>query len=382
MSNLTAIITPAQRSGLIAVALLAGIAVAALLLQRIVFSLLRRAAAKHADGVLAAVVHRASAPSRFIFPLVAVELALPDVAIPIWFKEPAERLLALCIVAAVAWVVIALIGLAVDLAKRRYRIDEDDNLRARQVETRLDILSRTATTLVILVGLSAMLMTFPPIRTLGATLLASAGLAGLAVGLAARPILENLVAGVQIALTQPIRMDDVVIVETEYGRIEKITATYVVVRLWDLRRMVLPLTYFIDHPFQNWTYNTANLIGSVFLYLDYSISIQMLRDELDRILAATPLFDGKVKNVALTDAKDNGTVEIRVLVSARNSSELFDLRCLVREKLLAHVRDTDGGMLPSTRVQLARDASPETTGSGPSGGMPAAANGRVSAGAP
>jgi small-conductance mechanosensitive channel len=215
-------------------------------------------------------------------------------------------------------------------------------------------------------------VTFPPIRTLGATLLASAGLAGLAVGLAARPILENLVAGVQIALTQPIRMDDVVIVETEYGRIEKITATYVVVRLWDLRRMVLPLTYFIDHPFQNWTYNTANLIGSVFLYLDYSISIEMLRDELDRILATTPLFDGKVKNVALTDAKDNGTVEIRVLVSARNSSELFDLRCLVREKLLAHVRDTDGGMLPSTRVQLAADGEPRD----------ARENGRASQAAP
>jgi hypothetical protein len=157
MSTLTAVMSPAQRSGLIAVALLAGIAIAALILQRIVFALLRRVAAKHVDGVLAAVVHRASAPSRFIFPLVAVELALPDVAIPIWFKEPAERLLALCIVAAVAWVVIALIGLAVDLAKRRYRIDEDDNLRARQAETRLDILSRTATTLVVLVGLSAML---------------------------------------------------------------------------------------------------------------------------------------------------------------------------------------------------------------------------------
>jgi small-conductance mechanosensitive channel len=381
MSYFTAVTSPAQHDGLIAVALLVGIAAVALLLQRVAFVFLRRLAAKHADGVLAAVVHRAAAPSRFIFPLVAVELALPDVAIPVWFKEPAERLLALCIVAAIAWVVIALIGLAVDLAKRRYRIDEDDNLRARQVETRLDILSRTATTLVLLVGLSAMLMTFPPIRTLGATLLASAGLAGLAVGLAARPILENLVAGVQIALTQPIRMDDVVIVETEYGRIEKITATYVVVRLWDLRRMVLPLTYFIDHPFQNWTYNTANLIGSVFLYLDYSISIDALRAELDRILANAPLFDGKVKNVALTDAKDNGTVEVRVLVSARNSSELFDLRCLVRERLLAFVRDTDAGMLPSTRVQLSRESG-EAAAERPAANVPALANGRAPAGAP
>jgi small-conductance mechanosensitive channel len=359
MDRFSALITPAQKDGLIAVALLLGIAVAALVLQRIVFTLLRRAAAKHADGILAAVVHRASAPSRFIFPLVAVEVAVPDVAIPVWFKAPAEQILALCIVAAVAWVVIALIAFAVDLAKRRYRLDEDDNLRARQVETRLDILSRTATTLVALIAIASMLMTFPPIRALGATLLASAGLAGLAAGLAARPILENLVAGVQIALTQPIRLDDVVIVETEYGRIEKITATYVVVRLWDLRRMVLPLTYFIDHPFQNWTYSTANLIGSVFLYLDYSISLDALRAELDRILKDAPLFDGKVVNVALTDAKPTGVVEVRVLVSSRNSSDLFDLRCLVREKLLAFVRDTDPGMLPSTRLVLARESEPE-----------------------
>jgi small-conductance mechanosensitive channel len=354
MSFFTTVLSPAQRDGAIAVALLVGIAVVALVLQRIVFTFLRRLASKHADGVLAAIVHRASAPSRFIFPLIAVELALPDVAIPIWFKEPAERLLALCIVAAIAWVLIALIGLAVDLAKRRYRLDDDDNLRARQAETRLDILSRTSTTLVVLVAVSAMLMTFPPIRAVGATLLASAGVAGLAVGLAARPFMENLVAGVQIALTQPIRLDDVVIVETEYGRIEKITATYVVVRLWDLRRMVLPLTYFIDHPFQNWTYNTANLIGSVFLYLDYSISLETLRAELDRILAGTPLFDGSVKNVAMTDARPTGVVEVRVLVSSRNSADLFDLRCLVREKLLAHVRATDAGMLPSTTVQLDR----------------------------
>jgi small-conductance mechanosensitive channel len=357
MSYFTTVMSPAQRDGAIAVALLVGIAVVALLLQRAVFAFLRHLAAKHADGVLAAVVHRASGPSAFIFPLIAVELALPDVAIPIWFKEPAERLLALCIVAAIAWVTIALIGFAVDLAKRRYRLDDDDNLRARQAETRLDILSRTVTTLVVLIAVSAMLMTFPPIRAVGATLLASAGVAGLAVGLAARPFMENLVAGVQIALTQPIRLDDVVIVESEYGRIEKITSTYVVVRLWDLRRMVLPLTYFIDHPFQNWTYNTANLIGSVFLYLDYSISLEALRGELDRILASTPLFDGSVKNVALTDAKDNGTVEVRVLVSSRNSSELFDLRCLVREKLLAFVRESDAGMLPSTRVQLAADGA-------------------------
>jgi small-conductance mechanosensitive channel len=157
---------------------------------------------------------------------------------------------------------------------------------------------------------------------------------------------------VQIALTQPIRIDDVVIVETEYGRIEKITATYVVVRLWDWRRMVVPLSYFIDHPFQNWTYSRAEMIGSVFLYLDYAVPVDAIREEVPRIIAASSLWDKNVVNVAMTDAKE-GTVEIRILVSARNSSELFDLRCLVREKTIAFVRERYPDALPSTRVAFA-----------------------------
>jgi small-conductance mechanosensitive channel len=344
-------LTPVEHDGLIAIGMLIVVGLAALVLQRIAFTLIEKLAAQRDDGVFAAIVRRSRAPSRFIFPLVGIEIALPYVTLPEWSKAPAERVLALCIIAAVAWAFVALVEFAADVAKRRYRLDDADNLRARQVETRLDILNRTLSTLVVVVAVAAMLMTFPPIRAIGATLLASAGLAGLAAGLAARPILENLVAGVQIALTQPIRIDDVVIVETEYGHIEKITATYVVVRLWDLRRMVLPLTYFIDHPFQNWTYSTADLIGSVFLYLDYSIAVDDLRAEMPRILAGTKLWDGKVVNVAMTDAKEQ-TVEIRVLVSSHTSPDLFDLRCFVREALVAFVREHSPSALPSTRVQL------------------------------
>jgi small-conductance mechanosensitive channel len=359
MGSFNAVLTPIERNGIVAVGLLVLFAVIALAVQRGVFIVFARIAEKHADGIVAAIVHRMRGPSRFIFPLVAVLAGVPAVPLPAWSKQPIEQILGLCIIAAIAWLVVALVEFAADIAKRRYRLDEEDNLRARQVETRLDILSRTAITLVALVAVSAALMTFPPIRAIGATLLASAGLAGLAAGLAARPILENLVAGVQIALTQPIRIDDVVIVETEYGRIEKITATYVVVRLWDWRRMVLPLTYFIDHPFQNWTYSKAEMIGSVFLYLDYSIPVDALRDEVPRILASTPLWDKNVVNVALTDANKEGTVEIRILVSARNSSELFDLRCLVRERAIAFVRERYPASLPSTRVELAKESAAE-----------------------
>jgi small-conductance mechanosensitive channel len=351
MSTLSTLLAPEQRDGIIALGTLVLFAAIAFAIRKITLLLLSRVAAKHADGIFAAVVARMRGPSRFIFPLVAIEAGVPAVALPTWSKEPIEQVLGLCIIAALAWLIVALVGFTADVAKRRYRLDDEDNLRARQVETRLDILSRTAITLVVLVAISAALMTIPPIRALGATLLASAGLLGLAGGLAARPILENLVAGVQIALTQPIRIDDVVIVETEHGRIEKITATYVVVRLWDLRRMVLPLTYFIDHPFQNWTYSKAELIGSVFLYLDYGVPVDALREEVPRILAQTKLWDQNVVNVALTDAKE-ATVEIRILVSARNSAELFDLRCLVRERTIAFIRDRYPNALPRGRVQL------------------------------
>ena len=312
MNTFSSMLTPVQRDGVVAVALLILFAVMALALQRIAFMFLTKLATRHEDGLLAAMVRRMSGPSRFIFPLVAILAGVPAASLPPWSKEPAEQILGLCIIAAIAWCVVALVGFAADVAKRQYKLDEEDNLHARQLETRLDILSRTAITIVTLIAVSAALMTFPSIRTIGATLLASAGLAGLAAGLAARPVLENLIAGIQIAFMQPIRIDDVVIVENEYGRIEKITATFVVVRLWDWRRMVLPLTYFIDHPFQNWTYSKAEMIGSVFLYLDYAISVDAIREEVPRILATSTLWDGNVVNVALTDAKE-ATVEIRVL---------------------------------------------------------------------
>ncbi len=202
----------------------------------------------------------------------------------------------------------------------------------------------------VIVATATSLMTFPAVRAIGATLLASAGLAGLAVGLATRPLLENLVAGIQIALTQPIRIDDVVIVEKEFGRVEEITSTYVVVALWDRRRMILPLTYFIDKPFETWTRHTTDLIGVVMLYTDYTMPVDALRSELDRVLVETPLWDGDVKAVQVTDTNMHG-IEVRILVSARNAPTLFDLRCFVREKLIAFVGERYPSALPATRIE-------------------------------
>jgi small-conductance mechanosensitive channel len=324
----------------------AGIAV-----HRIVFALLARLA-KRRQLEFGAVVRRAGRPAAYIIPLLFVLAIFPNLQLPHDWVARVEHGTGIATVAATAWAIVALILLAADYAKSRENQSDDDNLRFRQVETRVDILSRVAVTLVAIIATATCLMTFPEVRAIGATLLASAGLAGLAVGLATRPLLENLVAGVQIALTQPIRIDDVVIVETEFGRIEEITATYVVVALWDRRRMILPLTYFIDKPFENWTRRSSDLIGVVMLFTDYTMPVEAVRTELDRILPETPLWDGSVKAVQVTDTNAEG-MQIRILVSARNAASLFDLRCYVREGLIGFVQQHYPTALPSTRVEAA-----------------------------
>ena len=326
--------------------------------HRVVYWLFARWAERRHSTLAAAVVRRTCRPAAYIFPLVAILAAAPQLDLPGAWTRPAVHLTGLLTIAAVAWTIIATLRLFGDIVIARHRIDVEDNLLARQLGTRVDILTRVVVTLVIVVALGAMLMTFPAIRTLGTTLLASAGVLGLVAGIAARPLFENLIAGVQLALTQPIRIDDVVVVEKQFGRIEEIHSTYVVVRIWDLRRMVLPLTYFITTPFENWTRRTANLVGEVYLFADYTVDVAALRAQLPRILEGTPLWDGKTQQVEVTDATDHA-VQIRALVSARDSGTLWDLRCYVREALVAYVRDTQPGALPRLRLaETARDDTP------------------------
>jgi small-conductance mechanosensitive channel len=338
----------AQHDGLLAAIALVLAIIAGLAVHRILFAALSRLA-KQRELVFGAIVRRARRPAAFALPLLAVLAIFPNLQLPADWVSHVEHLTGIATIAATAWGIVALIMLGADYAKGYHAQANEDNLRFRQIETRVDILSRVAVTVIVLIATATCLMTFPAVRAIGATLLASAGLAGLAVGLATRPLLENLVAGIQIALTQPIRIDDVVIVETQFGRIEEITATYVVVALWDRRRMILPLTYFIDKPFENWTRRSADLIGTVMLYTDYSMPVDALRTELDSLLAATPLWDGSVKAVQVTDTNAQG-MEVRILVSARNAANLFDLRCIVREKLIAFIQERYPSALPSTRI--------------------------------
>jgi small-conductance mechanosensitive channel len=238
---------------------------------------------------------------------------------------------------------------------RRYRIDVADNLLARKHVTQVRILQRALQILIMIVTVGIALMTIGAVRQFGVSLFASAGAAGLVVGLAARPVLSNLLAGIQIAITQPIRVEDAVVVEGEWGWIETINSTYVVVRIWDLRRLILPLTYFIEKPFQNWTHENADLLGSVLLQVDYSVPVDRLREKLNEIVHASKLWDGKVAVLQMTDTPGN-MVQLRALVSARNSGSAWDLRCEVREKLIGFLQREYPEALPRQRLELHGDA--------------------------
>jgi small-conductance mechanosensitive channel len=348
MNDLIELYAPAYHDGIVAAVILIATIVVALLGQRGLFALFERLVRKNTDGIAGALLRRAQAPAGFALPLLAALVALPYLTFPERIDTMLVRVTAVASTIAVAWVVVASIGLYTDLVKRRYSLTDEDNLHARQVETRIDILARSAVTVVVLVSGALAAMAFPSIRALGATLLASAGVAGIVIGIAARPLFENMIAGIQLALSQPIRIDDVVIVEGEYGHVEQISSTFVIVRIWDQRRMVLPLTYFIEKPFQNWTRTGSALLGTVFLYVDYTVPVERLREELPKMLATEAKWDGAVHGLQVTDAKES-TVELRLLVSARNSADLFDLRCNVRERMIGFLNENHPTALPTTR---------------------------------
>ncbi len=297
------------------------------------------------------VVTHTRGPARVVLIFVAIRCVIPAWPISAAAVAYNQHLATIGFIASLTWLIIRAMSVIDDVILSRHRVDVSDNLQARRIHTQTRVLSRTAMVIVGLVGVSAVLMTFPNIRQLGASLLASAGLAGLAIGMAARPTLANLIAGIQLALTQPIRLDDVVIVENEWGWIEEITATYVVVRIWDQRRLIVPLQYFIEHPFQNWTRSSADILGTVCLYADYTAPVGAIRDELQRIAQASEQWDKRVCVLQVTNATDR-TVELRALVSAADSGAAWDLRCIVREKLIAFLQREHPGCLPRVRAEL------------------------------
>lgn len=227
---------------------------------------------------------------------------------------------------------------------------KEDNRHERKVITQLNFIKNAIILSIIIITIGALLLSFEGGQKFGAGLLTSAGVASVIIGFAAQKTIANFLAGIQIAFTQPMKIDDAVLVENEWGWIEEINLTYVVVRLWDWRRLVLPITYFIDKPFQNWTRNKAEIIGSVFFHLDYSAPVDKIREQLSKILDKEPLWDRKVCVLHVVDATEK-TIEFRALMSARNSPQAWDLRCSVREKLIKYVQENHPDCLPLHRIQ-------------------------------
>lgn len=295
-------------------------------------------------------LERGQGPASAFVLILALGAALPAARFSFPVALAVGRALLVAFILTVGWAAAIALDISTTIYLRRFRTDVEDNLLARKHVTQMRILQRVATTLLVIVTIASALMTFKSVRQYGISLFASAGAAGIILGLAARPVLSNLLAGIQIAMSQPIRVEDQVVVEGELGWIETITSTYVVIRIWDLRRMIVPLTYFIEKPFQNWTYENAAQIGSVFLRVDYSVPLAPLRQKLDEILRDNKLWDGKVKNLQVTDTP-NSMVELRALVSARNPGETWNLRCEVREKLIAFLQAEYPQALPRQRTE-------------------------------
>ena len=342
--------------------------ICALIVRWILFFFLKRVAARHKSVIANSLVHHGARLSRWFFPLLALLIALPGTSLPPQIMKPIQHAIGIALIAVIAWLAILVSEVISDILTARYQVDVADNLLARKVQTQLSVLHRVISVVVVLIALGVILMTFPAIRAIGTSLLASAGLAGLVIGVAMKPTISSLVAGIQIALTQPMRLEDVVIVEGEWGWIEEIRTTYVVVRIWDLRRLVVPLSYFIENPFQNWTRTSSDLLGTVLLWVDYTVPIGEVREELQRIVKTTNLWKGTVCALQVTDANEHA-IQIRALVDARDSGQAWDLRCYVREKLIDFLQQRYPQCLPRLRGEF-QTSSDGRTPPEPSGGQP------------
>ncbi|WP_145481786.1 mechanosensitive ion channel family protein [Stenotrophomonas rhizophila] len=302
-----------------------------------------------------------SRPLAFALPLLVLIPALEATPLEGRWLDQSLRLLHIGLTACFIWLLVRAVAAGEQAILRDNPMEVADNLAARRIQTQTRVLSRVLMGAIILVGASMVLLTFPMVRQIGTALLASAGIIGLVAGIAAKPVFGNLIAGLQIALTQPIRLDDVVIVEGEWGRVEEIGSSYVVVRIWDERRMVVPLTWFIENPFQNWTRRSADLLGTAFLWLDYRAPIVAIRAELERICKGESLWDGRVCVTQVTETSEH-TLQVRLLVSARNSGDAFDLRCIVRERMLDFLAREYPQALPRTRAEILDRPDPATRG--------------------
>lgn len=336
-------------SWFVGLSLVVGAILLALSLYRLATWLLNRAFGTRLP-LLSVFIARTSGPAQLALCLAAVALVLPLAPLDDPIRTGLMRLFVLAVIALIGWISIRIVDMSAARYLQNFR-DFTENFVARKHVTQVRVFKRVTDTIIVIITVSTALMTFDSVRQYGVSLFASAGAAGIIVGLAARPLLSNLIAGLQIAITQPIRIEDAVIIENEWGWVEDIASTYVVIRLWDWRRMVVPLSYFIEKPFQNWTRDTASLIGVIALHVDYRADVPRIRRWLEEAVKQSKLWDGAVVNLQVIDA-DARTIELRALVSARNAPQSWDLRCEIREKLIAFIRDEMPEALPRERAIL------------------------------
>ncbi|PNU04121.1 mechanosensitive ion channel family protein [Novosphingobium guangzhouense] len=323
----------AERPVVAIIAALIGV-VFALVAHTVLFRVLLRVARGSASDADDLVVNRLERPTRWAFIAIGLVMAAREAPAleAVW-----ERFAPFVMPLLTGWVAIAILHAFIEAMIVRADITVENNRNARRRRTRLGIMSRLGTFLIVFLTISGMLASIPGVKEIGVTLMASAGLAALAVGAAAQPALKALIAGIQMAMTEPISIDDVIILDGEWGRIEDIRTTYVVVRLWDDRRLVVPSNRFLEDTFQNWTKSTSQLLGTVFLYLDHAVDIAPIREEYTRQIKAHRLFDGRAQILQVTDCRD-ATLEVRLLMSAKDGPTLFDLRCEIREGMMDWIR--------------------------------------------
>ncbi|HUY81988.1 MAG TPA: mechanosensitive ion channel domain-containing protein [Acidobacteriaceae bacterium] len=314
------------------------------------------------------IVMRLRRPAQALVMVTGLGLILPLIAELQPYVDALQKGLAVLWFLALGWLMISLVYCVEDVLILRYDISVADNLRARRARTQMQLIRRMVIVLLMVVDAGLVLSVFQDSRLwhYGAGLLASAGLASLVLATAAKSSASNLLAGLQIALTEPIRLDDVVIIEGEWGRIEEITTTYVVMAIWDQRRLIIPLSYFIENPFQNWTRQSAELLGTSFLYVDYSVPVDPIRQEFTRILESSKEWDKRVNAVQVTNLTEH-TMEIRCLMSAQNSGEAFNLRCIVREKMIAFIRENYPDAFPRMRISSTALGDGKTDGQSAAG---------------
>jgi small-conductance mechanosensitive channel len=350
-----------------AIFLVSGAILLANLVHAVAFALIRL---RKKDAALTRTSNRPSIyrhlnhPARWVFLTICILSTIPWLPFPVEIAQPVRTALHILLVILVGWFSIGCVYVFQDALTRRFDLSAENNIRARRIHTQAQVLRRILIGFIVVIDIGCILWTFPDPQLwhYGSGLIASAGLATVVLATAAKSTVSNLLAGLQIAFTEPIRIDDVVIVQGEWGRIEEITTSYVVVRIWDLRRLIVPLSYFIENPFQNWTRERSDLLGTAFIYTDYSVPVQALRDYFGRVLEASPLWDRKVCSVQVTNLSER-TMEIRCLMSARNSSDQFDLRCMIREEMVKFIQENYADAFPRTRFSsLPSSSEPASMG--------------------